>query len=658
MKRNSYKIYVCIIFIFISLTIVEAHAKAAYMSMGYYINKAGLIVIGDTKKGNKELDLTISVREVIKGDKTLVGQEIMIPDGREMADNIVPLDSKQIAVLLNSNWDTPDHNLLTLNFYQQPNELEALKLLANILSIKDERTRINELIKEFLKNNVHIQEQLFAEIAQMKNRDNFDLVSGLYDELNDGYQVKLIGMIVEMNDLRGVPMLIKALLSTSKATSDAAARGLYYNFPGAEGVTEAFEKYFKLGRDNDHFAARYLAKRYENEKYESLSKPEPKIKWLKASQMEEAGKIKLARDMYFSLIVDEKEDVFSRRMAAIKLLQDANDQEKIAIQKVMLPIFQKDVEGDNYLAMFESVKILRKWHNLESLPSFLNVLEKNDAIYEKSVQQATMAIRELGKDAREQAVIKIQKLIQSPPPSHLTGDNPMCYLLELIWLGDEKSILESRQVSHSVYKEAWEQIQPLVPLTGAEDEGLFLINVLKNSPRGIPYNDISRSWAIFRLGDLKENRAIPLLVDYIKRDAVEHGISNAKEALKNIAGDKVEQVIMTLLTDKEERIREVATEILCDLKGERILPLLRKMLKEENYGSRQVAFMRLGNYGIPEDLELLKPFCDFWNVGGGMNYCSCQAMVEIRERVNYDLNGPIIKSKASLLQDINAKSVK
>lgn len=626
------------LFAIIVFTIGEANASRRHMPMGYYIREAELIVIGDTKKGENMLDLIVSVNEVVKGDAELVGQDITISTGRIMstADAWVPPDTKQVAILFPPNWRQSER-WPVLEAYKEPHELDALRILVKILDIENERKRLNELEKVFFDGNPSIQEQFFTELSAMRNRDNFDILIELYEKLDETHQEKLIKQIDGMCDLRGVPTLIKALSSSSKAVRVAAVHGLYYNLPGASGVAEAFEKHLETDGIN-WYASRYLAKRFKNEKYQELSKPK-ETRWLKASQLEEEGKIKEAREIYYELVADNSEDDYSRRTTALKLVKDANEEELAIIRKAILPLLKSDVKGDNYIWTHEAARILRALHHPDCLPALLKLLEHNEGIQEKSVQQATMAIRELGVDARQRAVEKIKEMLQTAPPKHPTGDNPERYLLELVWLGNEKQILETKDILHTTYQRFWEYTKPLIPLNNTEDEVLLLIDLL-NGPIKDSYREI-RHWVVFRLGDLRDERAIPVLVNYLK--SVNNMHYYGEEALKNISGERVEQAMIELLLDEEQRVRGVATEVLLNLQGKRSLSILRRMVKEENFGDRQSAFIHLGHHGTLEDLEMLKPFCDFWNRGNNSIYWPCQAMVGIRERFDYDINGLIKK---------------
>ena len=451
MNLKPHRFLIFFLFTFLIFTISETNASRMHRPMGHYVHEAELIVIGDTKKGENMLDLIVSVNEVVKGDTELVGQNITISTGRVMstADAWVPPDTKQVAILFPPNWRQSDR-WPVLEAYKKPHELDALRTLVKILDIENERKRLKELEKVFFDGNPSIQGQFFTELSAIRNRGNFDVLIDLYEKLDETYQKKLIQQIAGMYDLRGVPTLIKALSSSSKAVRVAAAHGLYYNFPGASGVAEAFEKHLETDGIN-WFALRYLAKRFENKKYQELSKPK-ETRWLKASQLEEEGKTKQAREIYFELVADDSEEDYSRRQTALKLVKDANEEELAIIRKAILPLLQSDVEGDNYIWTHEAAKILRALHHPDCLPALLKLLEHNEGIQEKSVQQATMAIRELGVDARQRAVEKTKEMLQTAPPKHPTGDNPERYLLELVWLGDEKQILETKEILHTTYQ--------------------------------------------------------------------------------------------------------------------------------------------------------------------------------------------------------------
>jgi hypothetical protein len=71
------------------------------------------------------------------------------------------------------------------------------------------------------------------------------------------------------------------------------------------------------------------------------------------------------------------------------------------------------------------------------------------------------------------------------------------------------------------------------------------------------------------------------------------------------------------------------------------------MLREEGFGLKQPALIHLGNLGTADDLPLLLPYCDYWNSDRTTHYWALEAVAGIRDRFNYDVNGPIVKRVTS-----------
>ena len=154
----------------------------------------------------------------------------------------------------------------------------------------------------------------------------------------------------------------------------------------------------------------------------------------------------------------------------------------------------------------------------------------------------------------------------------------------------------------------------------------------------------ARDWAAFRLGDLKEKRAVPVLTQTLIRDADWRLTQTARDALITIGGTEVETEMLALLTHEDcQRVRPAAIEVLFRLQGERSRDLARRMLREENWGLKRPALIHLGNLGTAEDLALLRPYCDYWTADRTTHYWAIGAVAQIRDRCNYDVNGPIVK---------------
>jgi hypothetical protein len=83
-------------------------------------------------------------------------------------------------------------------------------------------------------------------------------------------------------------------------------------------------------------------------------------------------------------------------------------------------------------------------------------------------------------------------------------------------------------------------------------------------------------------------------------------------------------------------------DILSRLQGARMLPLLRRMMVEKDFGVKSRALDAIGSFGEPGDLKALIPMADFWT-GDRANHDRARvAVAEIRRRHHYDLRGPIL----------------
>ena len=102
--------------------------------------------------------------------------------------------------------------------------------------------------------------------------------------------------------------------------------------------------------------------------------------------------------------------------------------------------------------------------------------------------------------------------------------------------------------------------------------------------------------------------------------------------------------MLKLLVHKDPGVRRTATDIMCALLGPEAMPLCRRILTEENFGSKVTALYPIGRHGTLEDLELLEELCDYWNGDRSLTYHGGNAITQIRERIHHDLNGPIVKA--------------
>jgi HEAT repeat protein len=606
--------------------------------MGTYVRDAGLIVIADTKRGGeRQRDTVLVVGEVIKGDAQLAGQSLVLPRGpRSTADAWVPMGAKGVAVLLKAGWQEADR-WPVLEAYQKPHELQALRTLVRVYAKPRERERLLALRETLAEGNPVYQEQMLADLRDMRDPANFSLITDLYEAVDPAYQVKLVDLIRQIGDPRGVPTLIRAMESPDRAVSGRAASALRWHFPGAPGVTEAFEK--ALEREHlARVAAQYLLKRRQDPALQPLATPKDSP-WLRARRLRESGDEAAARAAYLGIIEDAEASAYTRRRSAEALLAAASEAERERIRKALLPLLSRDAETSNHLTLREAAGILRSLRHPECLPPLIRILKWNSSIHRKAACVATMGVRDLGAQARQSATARLTEWLAVPPPKQLTGRNPDRYLLELLWLGDAAALDTAEGLMHESYRRSWATLAPLRPLAGREDETAFLVSLVEQRPR------LSReawAWLVFRLGDLRQRDAIPALAAYLVGEGNWGLGSDIVEALVRIGGPAVEKEMLGLLSHPGgQRVRQPASEVLFRLQGARGLELARRMIIEDDLGARRLALLHLSKFGAPDDLPLLLPLCDYWKADRTLHYWAMMAASSIRDRCGYDVNGPI-----------------
>jgi hypothetical protein len=252
-----------------------------------------------------------------------------------------------------------------------------------------------------------------------------------------------------------------------------------------------------------------------------------------------------------------------------------------------------------------------------------------------------MAVLELGEEARKKAAARVLNSISSWTETGETNhinDEWYAHFLKLAWLADETAYQGAEQMLHVHLREHLQRMRPLFGVSQQPDEGLFLLNVLKDNP-DLPL--AAQSWIIFRLGDLREKRAVgPLIQDLIEHPW-QRGYTTPK-ALIQIGGPEVEKGVIRLLTHQDHNwVRQQAIDIIYQLQEKKALPLFRRMITEDDFGIKSQAAIYLARIGTPEDLPALLALSDFWKGNREAHYHAMSAIANIRDRYNYDISGPI-----------------
>jgi HEAT repeat protein len=454
-------------------------------------------------------------------------------------------------------------------------------------------------------------------------------------------QRKLVDLLAHMGDLRGVPTLIEAMLSTDQQLSQAAAHNLYWHFPGAPGVTDAFERVL----EREHLvrtAADYLAVHRPSPAVRALIEREDSP-WQQAERLRQSSDQEAARAKYTEIVQDPNENAYTRRASAQRLLVLAIEEDKPVIRQALLPQLAADAAGDNFIFALDAVKILRALGHVDCLDALMGAFSHSSFTYQKAAQEASMAIRGLCPGARRTAVNRLLAKLDSATEKSPSTESVTRTMLELVWLGDTANHQQAEQRIPASYRTTWNRLRPLLPVADQDDESTFLTALLEGHLE--TRNSLPRDawiWVLFRLGDLRHEASIDALARCMT-DEVDWSLTReAAEALTKIGGDAVEQKMLQLLAHEDHnRVRRHAIEVLFELQGERSVDVARRMLTEEDFGLKGPAMWNLGRYGAPEDLPLLLPFRDYWKADRSTQYWAMLAVASLRERYRYDINGPI-----------------
>ena len=644
MKMNKTLGLGCVSVILSFICAMPARADRMYRPMGDYVREAELIAICDTHRGGTSgFETVLSITEVIRGDPKAAGTEMVLGGMRSTAEAHLPTPARGVAVLLRKQPPERDRSPV-LEAYAKPEEIATVRTLVRIYSEPGERRQLLLLREQALKPDDLCLAQFLADLAGMHGPANFDLMVGLYDALSPANQVKLLDIMARTNDPRAVPILLKAMASPDEKVSTAAAGPLSWQFAGAPGVTEAFEQALAQ-KHLARTAASYLAKRRDDPALEKINE-ERVTPWVRAERLRKAGRKEEARAAYLAIVENPNDNSYATNEAAKKLLADATPAEKDRIRLALLPRLTAAARDGNYIEAANAARILRQLHHPDCLEALLALSPRTDWSFRDAARIAILAIHDLGADARRQGVERLMANLgpAATKPSQ-EADARTFHLLAILWLGDKETPDRITGALPESWQKAWADLGPLASIASQKDEAAFLIQVL-DKPGSLPVS--GREWAAFRLGDLKDPRAVKVLTANLLREADWRSTQTTRDALISIGGPDVEREMLALLMDEDRtRIRPAAIEVLFRLQGERSADLARRMLREDDFGLKMPAMNNLSSVGTPEDLALLLPYCDYWKADRSTHYWAVHAVIGIRDRFNYDVNGPIVKGAST-----------
>ncbi len=609
--------------------------------MGDYIRSSPLIVIGDVASlGAPKFESVVVVREVVKGEAQ-VGEHITIPsDGTSRY--IVPREAQNAAVLF-APPAKEKHDSSVEEVYQQPEEIEALRALVGVYKLPTERAQLLALQKRVQQANPFFGTQLVADFARMRQPQNFDIVLSSFPLLDVAHEGTLIQLLERIGDERALPLLLATLESPEHTVRYYAGHALTYGFPGAPGVTETFRRLAQNPTTRDA-ALPYLAK-HDPGLIATLPPPAPTL-WQRGHVQLDSGQVAAARETFFSLIEKQRDTDWGTLDAARTLVPLLDEAGKARLRLWLATSLEHE---DSYLDAQSGIALLQTLPDQSNIPTLLHLLydpqEGPYSAWDGATRAATFALVDLGPAAKQKALAQVLARMKTRlmPGVQLRFNEETLYLCQLAWLADDRtwqSVMAELPTALSAQMKA---LQPLRDAATSKNEAVALAALLPDTEDR--WQGDSNRWIIDRLGELRDPVAVVPLFGELKRGLFSGSSGDIKAALTRIGGPTVEAGALVLLRSEPAELRRSGMDILRALQGEKMRPLLRRMLSEPNFGDREHAIFLLGYVGTPDDLPLLLPLADFWKGDRDLQSSAATASAEIRDRCDYDVNGPIAEQK-------------
>jgi hypothetical protein len=478
------------------------------------------------------------------------------------------------------------------------------------------------------------KEFLFA-ISQMRDAANFDLVKELYldKHLSEKDKLSLQDWIGQTTDQRAVPLLLEAIKSPQRfIASDAVSKlTAYYRSAPVDKALTAF--YPGAAAELQPQIANYLKSRGISVAAAHAGELTP---FQKAEALDNQNKHKEALALYESILASPESNGYIIRVGALKVVKygDRADSEKL--MKSRLDWLKHDAAYGNYLEVADTAQILRGLHDPRCLDGLLAILPRREFMFASANKVATMAIRDLGAGARLWAASALRADMVS---INLEGDLDAQYrlLLELAWVMDESDFSKAAALAqhNAAWAGSWGQMQPLLKAlagTGNSpgDEGTTLLKQLDGTQKLPP---LALGWVYFRLGDLRESRAVGPLVAEFKKEA-SYAPQTLKDALKNIAGEAVVRAVEPIADDSSQPRQADAFELLSEIEKEKTLPRARRLLKDSKIkvDVKVRCLAALSRYGSRADRDMLLPLSNYWTGDRALHYLIISAIAEIDSR--------------------------
>lgn len=633
-------------------SVIVSGEKAAQQSYGEKIDQANLIVSADYQESGSLL-----VKKVLKGDNSWIGKTIKLSDPVKMGCRQQPVPSIKNAAVLVKISSKKDFSVVEI--YDTPDQIAFLNCFVPIYtntsksSQQAERTKFVALSKLFTSTNSNTSEfevdptptfkkEFLCALGTMRQPENFELVKELYlrPSLSAKDKLSLQEWMANTGDKRVLPVLYQALKSNDKFINSDAVSRLTYNYQSPETDKAIAEAYNTLPQGSQPMAARYLIKRGASKLVkpaglvlDSAAASSTPNTFQKATELERQGKIKEAQALYLSVLESKEDNTYAIPVAINKVL-DGGEQARTEVIRSRLPWLKKFATNSNYLEALDAAIILRRLKNADCLEALIAIMQKRQSIFSKAAQTATFAIVELGLSARKRATTVLLKEIECNPALTQKPDEQALLLLELAWLqqSDDHQMVSKLVEKNNAWLGSYNQVQPFLSGLPSKDEGLFLVQKLKEQK--LPPQALD--WIIFRLGDLKEARAIDaLMVEFEK--PYSYSASAAKDALEKIAKNRqaketiVERVTKIAL-NSSSLSQANAIELLAAIEGDESLPVVRQVIRAGQLDAKVRALNLIARLGQKQDLAILLPMSNYWTGDRHLHYWVMQAIGELNNK--------------------------
>jgi hypothetical protein len=587
--------------------------------------------------------LIIKPIEVLKGDPSLIGKEIAIPYVIE-EDGLTP--GKKVVLLYRNS----ENKLQPLRDYPETS-IPKLRCLTGILKETQEPKQIRQLV-QLLQNPAGIcpevdwttevfdpKDDVLMSIYAIRNPDSFEVLAQEFDGFESKTQRGVLEWMAGTGDRRAVSILLRSLDSRDIGVRETAAHNLRWNYPGAPGVTEAFQQRWQTGDPKVQYdAIEYLIQRESSPELEKAHENlHPQNFFTKAEKAFKKGPAALAKKYCIQIAKDNSLEDFARRYHGTCVATVLSRDEQSRYVPAFAPFLERMAEKGNWLEAQDAVRIassVKHPATLNTLIAWLN-RDQDPVSGEEEGFQVVMALNAIGNEAHEKGakalIARVSKMVQKG----LWSMDEFWPAAALVWLGNEQDFGQVRQLmgQYQAPEEYKRLVAALRPVSQIHDEGAFWIEMI-GKRSSYPFN--SPDWFVMRLGHLREQRAIPALVKLLeeKKRPMEKIIYHA---LAQMGKPGIAQ-LKSLIGNADLSHYGPVFDDLCSIQKSNIMPFFRQLAKERTADLPASFWNCFQYYGTANDIALLSSIDDYWKYG--MRYWG-SALAEMREKNGYDLNGPI-----------------